>query len=192
MGFFCYISIIQIRNNMKIQEDVQVTRTFVADDGTTFETEKECYEYEMTLAKKKIGESPKYVVGNILWNGEARFSKFQLRTYKTVPPKWFDMGDTYNVKYATKFDTFKEAYERGGNRVMTLEAAQEATDKRLERVAKEKIREQHYVCEYDRDPAESGEYITSRGMSTYDVNRGWSIKTGKPEFWMKKTKKGYN
>jgi len=176
---------------MKIQEDVQVTRTFIADDGTTFETEKECYEYEMALTKKEVGDSPKYVVGEILWNGDGYFKKFKLRTYKTVPPKWFDIGDTCNVKYATKFDTFEEAYERGGNRVMTLKAAQEATDKRLKRVAAKKIKEQHYVCEFDSCPVESGEYITDKGMIDFDVNNGWDINKPTPQFWMKKTKRGY-
>jgi len=169
---------------MQIQEEVK--RTFIADDGTEFSTELECYEYEMVEAHKEVGKSQKYVIGHLYNDGTAYFQKYKRKEYKNGKIAYYDKGGTYNVKYAYKFDSFEEAYNVRGNRVLTLEAAKKATEIHLEKQSHQKVREQRYVCEFDKDPVEFGDYITNLGMMTWTGNE-WNAGIEKqPEFWMKK------
>ena len=168
---------------MQIQEEVK--RTFVADDGTEFSTEKECHEYEMIEAHKEIGKSQKYIIGHLYNDGSAYMRKYKRKEYKNGKVAHYDMGGTGNVKYAYKFDSFEEAYNVGGNRVLTLESAQKATEIYIEKQAHKKVRAQRYVCEYDNDPTEFDDYITNLGMLTW-TGTDWNAGMENPEFWMRK------
>ena len=42
---------------MKTKE--HVIKTYVADDGTSFNRKNDCEKYELRVAKKKVGESSK-------------------------------------------------------------------------------------------------------------------------------------
>jgi hypothetical protein len=168
---------------MKIQEEV--LRKFVADNGAVFDTEEECYKYEMGLVQSTVQESTKYVIGYILPDGSGYFQKYKRYQWKNGSVKWTNMGGTSNVKYAYKFNSFEEAYGIGRNEVMTLEDAKKASEVSTAKNKKKKEVEQRYVkvlCE-DKGPNENGIYITNVGeVEFYD---GWaSTKTVK--FWMKK------
>ena len=174
---------------MKIQEEV--TRKFIANNGATFDTEEECYKYEMGLARSTVPESTKYVRGHLYNDGTANMSKLKKHVWKNGNVKWSDMGGTGNVKYAYKFDTFEEAYSvYGSNEVLTLEQAKAATEIYLKIQAEKKKKEQRYVCAFtnvdgknNNYPTEDGEYITNLGMVWYQTGAGWEKI---PAFWMRK------
>jgi hypothetical protein len=174
---------------MKVHE--QVSKTYEAFDGTTFESKELCEKHEKAEILKKIGKS-KYYVLTTPWGG---FRKFRFGRAKGNAHIRYVDGTTSNVKYATKFYDLDDTYKYGGQgmlrgygKIITCEEATKISEENVAAQKKAKIREQRYVCEYDRTPAEDGEYITNLGMVWYQNGAGWEKI---PEFWMKKVNKTY-
>ena len=182
---------------MKVNE--KIVRTYQAEDGKVFNDKKECQTYEMEAAKKKVGPSPKYVVGNaIRENGKivrGSFKKFNAGWRRGRP------GFTSSLKYATKFPTFEDAYEAlksagyysSYDNILTLETAYELEDFLKERREREAVREQRYVMVFtdEKNPAEGGEYLTEFGLVSYVIDgkqKFWGSRHT-PKFWMQKINK---
>jgi hypothetical protein len=66
------------------------------------------------------------VIGVILNDGTGYFQRYK-KIEKNGNVKYCWLSGTTNVKYAYKFDSFKDAYGKGGDRVLTLEEAQKAS-----------------------------------------------------------------
>ena len=171
---------------MKIKDNI--IRKYIAEDGTEFDSEKVCRNHEMKLANKKVGKSAKYVIGVIFNDGTGYFYRYvKTETKKGVVSYWCK-GGTSNVKYAYKFDTFEEAFNKGGDRVLTLEEAQKASDVNQSKKKKADEREQRYVKVFTSEHTpEDGTYITNLGIGMY-CNGKWSTSVV-PAFWMKKVNK---
>jgi hypothetical protein len=164
-------------------------RIFEACDGARFANEKECHEYEMEIARSEVGKSSKYVIGTIFNDGTGYFQRYKKIQWKNGNVKYCALGGTTNVKYAYKFDSFEEAYNKGGDRVLTLEEAQKASDLSQSKKKKVDEREQRYVKVFtsEHTPDKVGEYITDRGLVEFAVD-GWPVYP-EPIFWMKKINK---
>jgi hypothetical protein len=170
---------------MKIKDNI--IRKYIAVDGKEFDSEKLCLNYETKLAKKQVGESSKYVVGVVFTDGTGYFQRYKKQTNKGIVRMWGD-GGTSNVKYAYKFDTFEEAFKRGGDRVLTLEEAQKASDVNQSKKKKVDEREQRYVKVFTAEHTpEDGTYITDVGLGMC-IDGKWSTNVV-PAFWMKKVNK---
>jgi len=184
---------------MKVKEDIK--RTYVANDGKEFENKNDAENHEMKEYRKTIKPSSKYILGRIQPNGSGWFEKYKRREYSNRKISYLNQGNTSNIKYAYKFSTFEDAYNtrKVSNyyiavEILTLEDATAASNISKAQNAIIQKKEQRYVCEYDKDPTESGKYITSSGMGHCYVKDGedvyWDFDyNAKPEFWMRKINK---
>ena len=178
---------------MKTNE--KVIRTYEAEDGTVFINKGECEAYELKEAKKIVGESSKYVLGNYNRDSEGKICNGSFRK-ANAGRRYSELGWTGSLKYATKFPTFEEAYKRAYRRhslMMTIEAAEEVEEFLKEKRERDEIREQRYVMVFtdERDPVEGGEYITDLGLVHYIIDgkqHFWGSRHT-PKFWMQKINK---
>ena len=164
---------------MKVEE--KISRIYIAEDGMKFSSKENCETHEMLMAWKKVGKSKQYVL-QTPWGGFRKFSTVHNSRLK-------DNGATSNVKYAKKFSTFEKAWDYSNpthynsSKILTIEEANRISEENIAKAKVAKIKEQRYVCEYDRTPGVDGEYITNIGMVWYQNGAGWEEI---PEFWMKK------
>ena len=174
---------------MKTKE--RTTTVYIAEDGRSFDTKTCCFDYERKLAYLEITggkSSMQYVVGNYSRvDGKivsGYFYKFNSNNRRNRP------GRTSSLKYATKFNTFHEAYPNSVyGRVMTIETAKEVEEFLVVERTKKAEREQRYVkvfCE-DRNPIAAGDYITDVGVSYWD-GEYFDMENIQlyPLFWMQK------
>jgi hypothetical protein len=196
---------------MKVQEKVQVDKTYVAVDGKEFTDKAACESHEFFYWRCKVPEAGKYVI-SIGGEDYMNFLAFK-KTYRYKNPQQSWVG---NLKYAKKFLTFEEAYEIAKDnlegsrynspwRITPIEEAKPFSDKYIKKQEMEKDREQRYVKVYTKEekPSVDGEYITSKGMLTYfspeNDEPSWRLYSSfgsngphyveAPEFWMKKVNK---
>ena len=176
-----------------------VKTTYIAEDGKEFTDVNDAETYELKIAKEEFRKntpySTKYIVGyKHLEDKGGFFFKYRKSIKKG---KWIKIGSTGNIKYASKFMTFEDAFKAGGNlisgfkecSIFSLDQAKEISKYNMDKQKKQEEREQKYVKVFLDEVANpvDGEYITDLGVINLVDGIWGTFKT--PKFFMAKTTK---